>query len=92
MAKMSARQKRAANRRRQRDVKVEVVPPRVVEEDVTTLYWATPKVWSRRCSLCGHKGCEVYCHFDQSSLCGLCAERLSVEVRESRAARRAARL
>ena len=85
---MTTKQKRAANRRGQRQV------PRASSERQASearppndgwVYWATPKVWSRRCGLCGRKGSEVYRHGDQSSLCGLCAERLSVEVYESKA-------
>jgi len=86
--KATAKQKRAANRKRQRiERQARASSTRVQTTD--PVYWATPKVWSRRCDVCGCKGSEVYRHCDQSSLCGVCVERLGAEVRESRAARRA---
>ncbi|MEJ7788633.1 MAG: hypothetical protein WKF29_02005 [Thermoleophilaceae bacterium] len=91
--KTTAKQKRAANRKRQRiERQARASSARVQTADATDpamVYWATPKVWSRRCDACGCKGSEVYRHCDQSSLCGVCGERLGAEVRESKAARRA---
>lgn len=85
--KQTPRQKRAANRRRQRKANAE---PTATEgsEDAAMVYWTTPKVWSRRCTVCGCKGSEAYRHFDQTSLCAVCVEQLGAEVRESRATRR----
>jgi len=86
---MTTKQKRAKNRKRQRTTTVSIessTSPHDVLD--STVYWATPRVWSRRCGVCGRKGSEAYRHLDQSSLCGVCVEQLGVRVRESGAMRR----